>query len=166
MTRVVVSLLDEHGQILHLRADSVTLSASGAGDFIGETKTALEGGQIAFYVKTRAAQRGTITCQASCAGLNGTASISVIEDKGFEVGISTPTLQKLPAVTEKKACYTIVGNKIIAPRWAGKNDIVRVYDCSGKLLVTTNAEKVIDLKRLGVAPGLHVVRIVNILRQE
>lgn len=160
ITQVTVSLLDEHGQILHLRADSISLSASGAGDFIGEAKTALEGGQMAFYIKTRASQKGTITCQASCAGLNGTATITVIE-KGFTTGIKTAPPETRLAVTERKVCYTIVEGKISTPHWAGKNDIVLVYDCSGKLLVNTKAEKVIDLRKLGIAPGLHVVRIVN-----
>ncbi|HEX2958336.1 MAG TPA: glycoside hydrolase family 2 TIM barrel-domain containing protein [Chitinispirillaceae bacterium] len=160
MTRVVVSLLDEHGQILHLRADSITLSASGAGDFIGETKTVLEGGQMAFYVKTRADQRGTITCQASCAGLSGTASISVIEDKGLMVENTTTPAARV-AVNRRNVCYTNIGTKIITPHWVGKNDVVLVYDCSGKLLVNTKAEKNIELKRFGVAPGLHVVRIIN-----
>ncbi len=161
MTQVTVSLLDEHGQILHLRADSITLSASGAGDFIGESKTALEGGQMAFYVKTRASQKGTITCQASCAGLSGTASITVIEDKGFTVGNTTALSSSRVAITKRNVSYTIVGSKITTPHWAGKNDNVLVYDCSGKLLVNTKAEKIIDLKRFGVAPGLHVVRIDN-----
>ncbi len=161
MTQVTVSLLDEHGQILHLRADSITLSASGAGDFIGETKTALEGGQMAFYVKTRASQRGIITCQASCAGLSGTATITVTENKWFTVGIQTANSKTRVAATERMACYTIIGRKITTPHWAGKNDMILVYNCSGKLLVNTKAEKVIDLKRFGVAPGLHVVRVVK-----
>jgi beta-galactosidase len=162
MTRVVVSLLDEHGQILHLRADSVTLSVIGEGDFIGEPKTALEGGQIAFYVKTRAAQRGTITCQASCAGLSGTASISVIENRGVITGVLSDQTTKTSALENRSHYFSTVGTRIAVPRWVGKDDMVLVYDCSGRLLVNTKAEKFIDLKNFGIAPGLHVVRIVNL----
>jgi beta-galactosidase len=164
MTRVVVSLLDEHGQILHLRADSVTLSVIGEGDFIGEPKTALEGGQIAFYVKTKAAQRGTITCQASCAGLSGTASISVIENREVITGVQSDQTAKTSALENRSHYFSTVGTRIAVPRWVGKDDIVFVYDCSGRLLISTKAEKFIDLKKFGIAPGLHVVRIITALQ--
>jgi beta-galactosidase len=161
MTRVTVSLLDEHGQILHLRADSITLSASGAGDFIGEEKTALEGGQMAFYVKTRA-ERGVITCQANCAGLSGTASISVIENRGFTTGIQSKQTVKTSALENRSHYFSTVGTRVAVPRWAGKDDMVLVYDCSGKLLASKKAEKIIDLKKFGIAPGLHIVRILSV----
>ncbi|NLE01350.1 MAG: glycoside hydrolase family 2 protein, partial [Fibrobacter sp.] len=115
MTRVVVSMFDQNDQLLHLRGDSVFLSASGAGDFIGEERTALEGGQMAFYVKTRAWQTGAITCQASSAGLSASATIMVTNDSLY-----TPVYQQNQAVNsrilhKKSRWYTIYGKKIHIP---------------------------------------------------
>jgi len=71
MTRVVVSLVDSSGRYIRSRSDSISMSASGAADFIGEARSALEGGQFAFYVKTRDGIVGAVNCQASVIGNSG-----------------------------------------------------------------------------------------------
>jgi beta-galactosidase len=66
MTRVVVTAIDGYGQTVPQVSDTVTLSASGAGDFLGESPIALEDGKTAFFVKTRTGEDGAITCTAQC----------------------------------------------------------------------------------------------------
>jgi hypothetical protein len=161
MTRVVVSMVDATGQILHLRADSVTVSATGSADFIGEAKTALEGGQMAFYVKTRASQTGTITCQASSAGFSATATINVVKDPG-SVSINRPgAARTLSATPEGKTwCRTILGDRFTMPAaWAQKGASVLVYDMNGRFLYGAAAKSgSIDLVKTGVAAGVHIVK--------
>jgi hypothetical protein len=69
MTRVVVTAVDAFGQVVPRTNFTVTLSASGAGDFLGESPIALEDGKTAFFVKTRAYETGTISCRASSSKL-------------------------------------------------------------------------------------------------
>ena len=160
MTIVVVSMIDAYGQILHSRADSVTLSANGAGDFIGEAKTALEGGQMAFYVKTRASQTGTITCQASCAGFNATAVIKVIKDPGNFTGIPPIRALNSGSAGEKSWRCVFSGDRFIVPAWAGKDAIVSLYDMNGKLLYNKPVlSRPINLAKNGMANKVYIVKI-------
>jgi beta-galactosidase len=71
MTRVIVTEVDSNGQVVPRTNDIVTISVSGAGDFLGESPIALEDGKTAFFVKTRANQTGAITCRAQCQRLKG-----------------------------------------------------------------------------------------------
>ena len=163
MTKVVVSMVDATGQVLHLRADSVSMSASGAGDFIGEAKTALEGGQMAFYVKTRASQTGTITCQASSAGLSATAAITVIPEPGsvsIQPGMSGSSLSAVPL---EKTCYrTMLNGRLALPLWARKSALARVYDVNGRFLYSTTAKNgAFDFARTGAASGVHIVKLTQ-----
>lgn len=162
MTRVVVSMIDAYGQVLHLRADSVNLSASGAGDFIGEAKTALEGGQMAFYVKTRALETGSITCQASSAGLNATASIVVKNAPGDITGIQPNRATNFVAAKEKSGRFAFYGDRFAIPPWAGKDASLLVFDCSGRLVYkSVRPGRSLNLKKLGIAQGLHIIHITN-----
>jgi beta-galactosidase len=162
MTRVVVSMVDDNGQILHSRADSITLSASGAGDFIGEAKTALEGGQMAFYVKTRASQTGTILCQAGSAGLSATATITVIKDGGNTAVIQSNRATNFGMTEEKSGCYTFYGSRFSVPPWAGKDASLFVFDCLGRLVYkSTHAGGTLNLKEHGIVQGVHIASITT-----
>jgi beta-galactosidase len=164
MTRVVVSMIDAFGQVLHMHADSVTLSASGAGaDFIGEARTALEGGQMAFYVKTRASQTGTITCQAGSAGLSASATITVIKDPGGGTGIQSDRVVNLGAAASAKTWHCVfAGERFTLPSWAGKESLISIYDISGKLLYRNTAYRSIDFTKFGLAKKVHIVRIAKL----
>jgi beta-galactosidase len=160
MTRVVVSMIDVYGQVLHLRADSVNLSASGAGDFVGESKTALEGGQMAFYVKTMASQTGTITCQASSAGLSATATITVIKDPGNISGIKPVRTTDIGVAEGKSWHCAFTGDRFTVPAWAGKDALISIFDMSGRLLYSKPAIlRSINLVKLGMADKLYIVKI-------
>jgi beta-galactosidase len=76
MTRVVVLAVDEYGQAVPRAENSVTLLVSGPGEFLGKSPIVMEDGKAAFYIKTRANQTGTVTCQASAQGLSS-ASITI-----------------------------------------------------------------------------------------
>jgi beta-galactosidase len=81
MTRVAVVAIDSSGQAVRRMNDPVTLSVSGAGDFLGESPVLLENGKTAFFVKTRAEQTGAVICRARCRNMAGaTARIAVIRD--------------------------------------------------------------------------------------
>jgi hypothetical protein len=164
MTRVVVSMVDATGQVLHLKSDSVTVSASGAADFIGEAKTALEGGQIAFYVKTRASQTGAVTCQASSAGLSATATINVIKEPGA-VSINQPGFSgsSLSAVPMEKTWYrTMLNNRFALPSGTHKGALATVYDLNGRFLYSATAKNgAIDFAKTGAAAGVHIVKLTR-----
>jgi hypothetical protein len=162
MTRVVVSMVDESGQLLHLSDDSVTLSAAGAGDFVGEAKTALEGGQMAFFVKTRASETGTITCNAAAGGKSGNATITVIKES--PTSINNPSVKQasfFPA-NNKPRYFKVCGSRVILPQWVQKGAEVRVYDLTGRVLyVVTPKDRVLDLTKTGISEGVRVVKIAE-----
>jgi beta-galactosidase len=164
MTRIIVSLVDSSGRYIRSRGDSISMSASGAGDFIGEAKSALEGGQFAFYVKTRDGVMGAITCQASVMGNTaitaGTATITVVAantaiDQSGAIG-SSPS----QVFSEKNYSRTFLGSRFVLPAWAQKNAHVSVYDLNGRFLFTTASKNgAIDLGKAVTAQGIHVVKI-------
>jgi beta-galactosidase len=69
MTRVVVLAIDSHGQTVPGAKNAVSLSVSGAADFIGQSLISLEDGKTAFFVKTRADETGMVLCRAEGRGL-------------------------------------------------------------------------------------------------
>jgi beta-galactosidase len=158
MTRVIVSMLDENNQVLHASDDSVSLSATGAGDFIGEAKTAFEGGQMAFYVKTRASEIGTIACQASAAGKSGSATITVVKD--LSVCAHDPAAKRALCYTNNKPLFLkFCGNHITLPEWALKSAAIKVYDLTGRVLCVTSVKKsVISLSKTRIAEGVKVLQ--------
>lgn len=142
MTRVVVSLVDSFGQILHLSDDSISLSASGAGDFIGEEKTAFEGGQIAFYVKTRANETGNILCLANISNdLKGSATISVVKKEENNLKV-IEAIKPLKFTKDKSYNRLLIINKnIYLPYKINTGSDVYIYDLRGKLLFKKAIEK-------------------------
>jgi len=160
MTQVVASLFDASGQLLHLRADSITLSASGAGDFVGEAKTALEGGQMAFYVKTRSSETGSILCQASCAGFSASTTVTVTRDPQYITETQPTRILKSGMVKSNQGYHTFFGDRFAIPSSAGKDASLLVFDCSGKLVYKGGSTgRLIDLKKLGIARGVHIVHV-------
>ncbi len=159
MTQVVVSLFDANGQLLHLRGDSVTLSASGAGDFIGETKTALEGGQIGFYVKTRSNETGSIICRANVGNLSGEATIKVIRQE--PVAARRFALLRPIPFTSATMLYVGFGkNGVTLPRPVTIGSTLRLYDISGRLLLRKTATSnypALEIK--GEATMIRILRI-------
>ena len=82
MTRVVVTVMDQYGQVVPRADNSVTLSVSGPGEFLGKSPIVLEDGKTAFYVETRARQTGIITCMASSQSLESdSTTIEVLPSK-------------------------------------------------------------------------------------
>ncbi len=69
MTQVTVTLVDKNGTRLPQAEHEVTLSVTGAGDFIGEEKIKLEGGRCIFIVKSRYLEEGEIKCIATADGI-------------------------------------------------------------------------------------------------
>jgi beta-galactosidase len=159
MTRVIVSLNDVNGQLLHLRADSVVLSANGAGDFIGEERTALEGGQMAFFVKTRASETGMVTCQASAGGISGTATISVVQEPA--VSVMAPQVLRKPQSTIRTLHSCTVGDRLLLPHEAmSAGTKVLLYDLSGRLVCTAVPKtRILDLKKYHRVEGVMLVKI-------
>ncbi len=78
MTEVIIELVDENGTRLPYADDVVTISVTGAGEFIGERSIALEGGRAGFIVKTRYMEEGKVLCSAEADGLeSGKCEIEV-----------------------------------------------------------------------------------------
>ena len=159
MTRIVVSLLDANGQLLHLRADSVSLSASGAGEFIGEAKTALEGGQMAYFVKTRASETGTITCLASAGSISGNATITVVKEPSVPVTALPMVRSRQPVSPVRQYC--ILGNRLLLPPQAvGPGVKVVMYDLSGRRIQSAVMKsRVFTMKNHRQAEGVLLVKI-------
>ena len=159
MTRVVVMVGDANNPFVPYNTTSVTISVSGAGDFIGESPIAMENGLSAFYVRSRASQTGVITCQATASGLTaGSATISV-GDNSTDVKRAI-TLQQLPSKSQKSLFKQVASGSFIVPEWARKNSVVSVYNLSGKLVFNTNKPgPVLDLNKIGMAGNVYLVKI-------
>ena len=136
MTRIVLSLVDSSGRFIRSRGDSITMLATGAGDFIGEARSALEGGQFAFYVKTRENVTGTITCQASVVGASGitagTAAIQVVTASTSATLFEPP--QWSSGNLQKIVVTQVRGTRYVVPKGFGVGSVVSLYDLAGKLL--------------------------------
>ena len=166
MTRVLVSLVDSSGRFVRSRADSISMSASGAGLFIGEARSALEGGQFAFYVKSEDGVAGTIACQASVIGSTtitpGSTKVNVV------LASTTTGVKNMPGSSiarlgpqSEKMFKTVTGNKFKVPALSGKNALMSVYDLSGKLLYRKAVLPMqkIDLgKAFGASSAAYIVK--------
>jgi hypothetical protein len=162
MTRIIVSLVDSSGRFIRSRGDSITMSASGAGDFIGESRSALEGGQFAFYVKTRDGVFGTINCQASVIGNTGVAAGTATITVQATVVKDNP-LSSAPCVFSAQNPYvvTIMKNRVVVPSRFRKNASVFVYDLSGKLLCRQVVKQGMNMdlgKAIGASNAVYIVR--------
>jgi beta-galactosidase len=163
MTRIVVSLVDSSGRFVRSRADSIAMSAtSSAGDFIGEARSALEGGQLAFYVKSRDGVSGPITCQASIIGTStipaGTAVVNVVASEPVSV-LNTKAGYRAPL--SRTLFKTVSGNRFLVPSEVGKSALMSVYDLNGKLLYrkAVAGMQAIDLgKAFGASMSSYIVK--------
>jgi len=163
MTRVVVSLVDASGRAIRSRADSITMSATGAGDFIGEARSALEGGQFAFWVKTRDGVTGTITAAATDITTSvtpGSATITVVGGTGVQP--RTPSEGTIVTNVKKPLFKKVYGNRFTIPSGVPENARISVYDIAGKLVYQRTAQSaaVIDLgKTITASNGVYIVKI-------
>jgi beta-galactosidase len=163
MTRVVVSLVDSTGRFVRSRADSISMSATGAGLFIGELRSALEGGQFAFYVKSQDGVAGAINCQASLIGNTtiaaATATVNVVLDSAY-TGVRGVRSNSIIPQTQTMF-RTFMGTRFQVPASAGKNALMSVYDLAGKLLYrkTVSPMQKIDLaKAFGASSATYIVK--------
>jgi beta-galactosidase len=161
MTRVQVMVADANNPFVPYNTTSVTLSASGAGDFIGESPIAMENGMSAFFVRSRASQIGTITCSATASGLTaGSANITVVKKPG-DVAVKRNGVTILAPSIAQKSLFKQVNNSVFSvPAWARKNAILTVYDLSGKMVYRTDKPgRVIDFNRIGIAGKVYLVAL-------
>ncbi|MBN2035731.1 MAG: DUF4982 domain-containing protein [Chitinispirillaceae bacterium] len=163
MTRVLISYVDASGRAVRSRADSISMSASGAGDFIGEARSALEGGQFAFYVKSRDGETGIINCQASIIGgsITGSTTVTVTGEPTTAVDFR-PVVKAVPFVS-KSALYKTIMGRVMVPSGIAQGSMVSVYDLTGKLIhrdEVRQATRSIDLGRVpGASSAVHIVKI-------
>jgi beta-galactosidase len=167
MTRILVSLVDASGRFVRSRADSISMSAAGAGDFIGEMRSALEGGQFAFYVKSHDGVYGTITCQASIIGTttiaSGSTTVTVVAAPNTPISAKNMRGSSI-ALQSTTMFKTITGDRFLVPASAGKNTFMSVYDLSGKLLYrkAVSPMQKIDLgKAFGASSAAYIVKFEN-----
>ena len=69
MTRVVVSVVDEHGQYLPFCQLPVTFTLEGPGELIGENPLGMEGGRAAVYVRSTM-ETGVVKLTGKCRDLD------------------------------------------------------------------------------------------------
>ena len=166
MTRIVISLVDSSGRAVHSRADSISMLASGAGLFIGEARSALEGGQFAYYVKSKDGVSGTITCQASDITnpsiTSGSTTVNVVL-ANQTVAVLPRAAGIQPAMQQEPFIITVAGKKLLLPARITRNSMISVYNLAGKLLCrmpATLSSRYLDLgKAFGAADALYIVRI-------
>ncbi|MBN2035835.1 MAG: DUF4982 domain-containing protein [Chitinispirillaceae bacterium] len=163
MTRVVIMVGDANNPFVPYNTASVTISVTGAGDFIGESPIAMENGVSAFYVRSRAGQTGTITSNASASGLpTASCVITVIKKPGDVTGIQPARTPYASTHLEKPWRRIFPYQRFSAPAWAGNNATISVYDISGKLLLKKDMEcRSIDCTKLGLARKVHIVEITK-----
>ncbi|MGB7568153.1 MAG: glycoside hydrolase family 2 TIM barrel-domain containing protein [Chitinivibrionales bacterium] len=163
MTRVVVEAVDANNQYVPYNSATVTLSANGAGDFIGESPIALEDGKTCFYVKTRASATGAITCNATATGLTAASStITVINGDATSIGERArfPSAQVIG--THTTMFRTVMNSRFILPEWAKKGAQVSVYTLAGRLVCRTGAVAgTLDLEKFGTGKGIYLVEITG-----
>ncbi|MBN1308627.1 MAG: DUF4982 domain-containing protein [Chitinispirillaceae bacterium] len=162
MTRVVIMVADDNNPFVPYDKTSVTISVSGAGDFIGESPIAMENGVSAFYVRSRASETGEITCRATASNVTaGSATVTVVPKPD---GKTATAEAALPAVTrsiaQKSIFKRVMAGSFVLPRWAREGALVRVYDLSGKLVYRTSTpEAVLNLSGIGAAGNVYLLRI-------
>ena len=165
MTRVVVSIVDEYGQVLRDRDDAVTLSATGAGTFIGEESVKLEGGQMAFYVKTYAHETGTIICNAEAGGFSGSTEIIVKKEEPVSARPRVMAGGKRNAAVDRQFRYVCFDENIRNALPVSTGDHIQIFDISGKLLHST----IVGSEHRGLhhrkdVSGIRIVRIDRVVK--
>lgn len=106
-TAVRISLVDENGTVLPYSQNSVTVTVSGTGKFVGEEKLKLEAGQGTFYVVSEYQKTGTIWCEVAADG---------IESASCEISVTEFTEKTVPSV------LTTGQVKPISSTWTEIND--------------------------------------------
>lgn len=162
MTRVVIMVADENNPFVPYDKTQVTISVSGAGDFIGESPIAMENGVSAFYVRSRASETGDITCRATASGLTaGSATITVVPIPTGTVAVDKATLPTVTRpITRKFIVKRVMVGSFVLPQWTRKDALVSVYDLSGKLVYRTSKPgPVLDLNGIGISGNVYLLRI-------
>jgi beta-galactosidase len=163
MTRVVVMVGDANNPFVPYDKTAVTLSATGAGDFIGESPISMENGVSAFYVRSRASQTGAITCSATATGLApGSATITVVKKSNETKVTRAPTVIPIQSIAQKNIFKQVMNNTITVPGWAKE---IAVYDLSGKrLLIKPVSSQTLNV-HLNDIKAANSVRIVKLGRK-
>lgn len=163
MTRVVVMVGDANNPFVPYNTTSVTLSVSGAGDFIGESPIAMENGLSAFFLRSRASQTGTITCTATASGLpDGGATVTVVRKPDVTEIRPDGVMVQIPSIVQKTFYKKVISSVFAVPSWARKNAVLSVYNLSGRLVYRTKKPgKVLDLGRIGIAGNVYLVKIAT-----
>ena len=82
MTRVLITVVDRGGQVVPRADNPVTITVTGPADFYGESPVALENGRMAFYLKTRSSETGTVVCSVRGKGLRPAETMVSVVDGG------------------------------------------------------------------------------------
>lgn len=75
MTQLTVVLTDKNGTRLPQAYNEVTITLTGAGEFIGEEKIKLEGGRCVFIAKSKYLEAGNIECTVSADGVESATCV-------------------------------------------------------------------------------------------
>jgi hypothetical protein len=163
MTRVTVMVADANNPFVPYNTTSVTLSVTGADDFIGESPIAMENGMSAFYVRSRAGQTGTITCSATASTLtDGSATITVVKKPGNTGVKFDPAKTPIPYVAQKRIYKQAMNSTIPVPAWARNNAEMVVYDLSGKVICKkVVTAKTVEMERIKTGYGVRLVKFVK-----
>jgi len=76
MTRVTVIAVDKNSRPVPRVSFPVAITVTGVADFLGTSPIALENGRTSFFVKTRAADTGTVRCSVK-SGMLKTAEVNI-----------------------------------------------------------------------------------------
>lgn len=166
MTRVVIMVADDNNPFVPYDKTKVTISVSGAGDFIGESPIAMENGVAAFYVRSRASETGDIICRATASGLaTGDATVKVIP----KPVVNKTAVDKAgqPVVTHLKAGTSTFKRVMIdafsMPRCSQMDAFVSVYDLSGKLVMKNATEN--DFVNVR-SKGIYIIKIPSSIKNK
>jgi beta-galactosidase len=162
MTRIVVTAVDSLGQIVPRYSDTVRLSASGAGKFLGESPIALEDGKTAFFVQTLDNVQGTISCLAVSSKLPAATATISVSASDPATAVSSITVLK-PAVALRDKTMLITGNRFTVPAWAVQTCQVAVFTPMGRLVFEkpiTSTIIYLPHQTVANAQQLFIVRIV------
>ncbi len=83
MTRVLITVVDRGGQIVPRAENPVTITVRGPADFYGESPVALENGRMAFFLKTRSTETGTVVCSVRGKGLRPAETMVSVVERGI-----------------------------------------------------------------------------------
>jgi beta-galactosidase len=82
MTRVLITVVDKGAQVVPRAENPVTITVTGPADFYGESPVALKNGRMAFFLKTRSSETGTVVCSVRGKGLRPAETMVSVVDGG------------------------------------------------------------------------------------